>query len=774
MAGLIRRASYMSMMGLSFQSYRSTNSMSSHLLLMTDHAAQSQTLTADTVADSTSSNTLQETSLRDSTEATELTQSAAGLRSKSQLDAAQSLQDSDEAAGIETKVHTDTVAADGLSAKIAVEDASYSEEFEKATSESAAAAGDTLNTESDGVATSICEFIPLVDIICDFVGGIAGVAYGSTAAKLGAESAVDYAAAAATKAQEDTDVGELEELHAEIGEEEEVAGGLRTKAEEEEALAEEEEQEAEEEEGEARVKEAAASEAAAEAEEEAAKASEEKARAEEEMEKSLQEGMRALQDAALAGVFSTLVVSFLSFRLVMAVVIPGAVAVVGFVPHVMSMSRQTSAGVGTGTALSSPGNLGRQLWSALPHRETSYFALHCMTYLSTMSLWFTSKFENLQNFDVRSRGGIIILFAVAAGCVQGFLLHAVPHFVVKMKERRKEQEQQQQHRQVESESQSYSQFWSFLPIVGGTLLKLCKTIVHLTPLFVIEITTLWLIFGQHILTFQLPSPFTPVNVSAALLIAAILYIIVFEIVHEPETSRDCNIVVNEDAETDADEVACDEQDEEEGVLQNNGKDKIKVGSKGSVVDERKKLLDHDALQYNTYSKDSPVKDEEIELIHTEGGEEEETGEKDSPPISNSQISSKDGVIVLVEEVEEQTASSSVTLGSNTCSSYREEIIVRSESETITSSGSTRSTWGNIAASIEQYISDLKLPFEILIMTCMVVLLQGCIPTLAKLLPHVVKGHKTFFLEVSAVVCLICVLLWYLIRTNNKHGHIGLW
>jgi hypothetical protein len=80
---------------------------------------------------------------------------------------------------------------------------------------------------------------------------------------------------------------------------------------------------------------------------------------------------------------------------------------------------------------------------------------------------------------------------------------------------------------------------------------------------------------------------------------------------------------------------------------------------------------------------------------------------------------------------------------------------------------------NVLFAIEQYVSNLKLPFEIFIITCMIVLMQGCIPILKKLLPKVIMSHK-FFLELSGVVIVIGTILWYLVRTNNRHGHVGLW
>ncbi len=797
----------MSMMGLSLQSYHSTNSMTSHLLQMTSHATQSQTLATDSAADTTSSTDLHETSINDSSEADALDSSAAILRSRSEQDHAQSLVDANDASVLLNKAYgPDAVEESTLAAQIAVEETTYGSEMDKATAEGSASASNVVDSESDGVAVSMCEFIPLVDVICDFVGGIAGVSFSSNAAKLASQSALDYASAATTKAREEGDLTELQGLRAEIGEEVEVANGLDEKAGEEEAKAEAEKAEATEEEERAKVERAAGVEAEAQAEAEMVKANEEKAGAEEEMEKSLAEGMSALRDAAVAGVFSTLVVSFLSIRLVMAVVVPGTVAVVGFLPYTMSMSRQYYS-----SSASPPpsGNLGRNLWTALPRREFSYFFLHCGVYISTMSLWFCSKFRNLQSFDVRSRGGIIILFAVVAGCVQGLLLHTIPHFVTKLKQRTSSSSSSSPPPPSSSSSSSLqAEVTPLLPIIGGSLLKLFKTTIQLTPLFVIEITTLWLIFGQIILTFQLPPPLTPMNVGASILVAGIFYIVAFEIARDENGDESGDESVGTVCESNGNGI--DSKDEEVGALQKDmgdyGESLLKNESKDGIMDETKKLLSNDSLRNKTYFNcDNNVvnRGEVIELTPPgettiEEGEEEvkeEVKEEEkSNSVSDLQISSKDGITILrvVEEVEEgQLCSSSQTLGSNMCSSlsnssHKEEKTVKVEEATVqvilsssnsSSSGTgTRSTnvWTNFIDSFEQYISDLKLPFEILVITCMVVLLRGCIPTLFKLLPHVVKSHKIFFLELGAILFLICVLLWYLVRTNNKIGHIGLW
>jgi hypothetical protein len=49
-----------------------------------------------------------------------------------------------------------------------------------------------------------------------------------------------------------------------------------------------------------------------------------------------------------------------------------------------------------------------------------------------MSMWFCMKFQNLENYTMQSRGGILLAFAGVASCVQRFLLHALLHFATKV------------------------------------------------------------------------------------------------------------------------------------------------------------------------------------------------------------------------------------------------------------------------------------------------------------------------------------------------------
>ena len=176
-----------------------------------------------------------------------------------------------------------------------------------------------------------------------------------------------------------------------------------------------------------------------------------------------------------------------------------------------------------------------------------------------------------------------------------------------------------------------------------------------------------------------------------------------------------------------------------------------------VIDETKNLLHNYASNYNSYgakrsalNQDNPS----LSLIQNQG----ETAQCDN--MTDRPSGHQEEEIIIVSEDDVTTVENSTI-----CTSASVSV---STSTPIT-------TWQKIQSSVDEYISNLKLPFEILIMTCMFVLLRGCIPILVQLLPTIVKSHKTFFLELSGIMILICLLLWCLTRTNNKsHGHVGLW
>lgn len=828
MIGFIRRSTYMSMMGLSYQSYRSTQSMSGHLLQMTTHAEQSQSLSAQSTSDQTLANNLHQQSLTTQIEADELEQSASLLQKQAQEDQLQSIHDQTDASTYSDQVKAESSEAEALQAKIISEETLYESEIDKATSETTLASSDTFNTQSDTVATSFCEFIPFLDIVCDFVGGIAAVGFESNAAKLSAQSAMDYTSASALKTQEETDLSELDTLTVEIGETQEIVNGLETKAHQEEIKATAEETQAKEEIEEAAVEQSQAKEEELESESEDMKAKEEYTAAEEEMDKSVQEGLFALKDAIVSGIISTLVVSFFAIRVFVAIVIPGTAAVVSFVPYVMATTTTAAAATAAAPAFASStngnsGNVMGRIWTALPKRETSYFLLHCGLFISTMSLWFTSKFQKLEKYDVRSRGGILVVFALVASCLQAFLLHVLPYIIKNLKKLWNGHEEV-----VESAGASISSTPTIYVIIGRSILKFMIAILRLTPLFVIETITLWLIFGESVVSFHLPPPFTPTTVGIGIFIMAIMYVLVYELTTDEGEGDDNELVtvvastkdvplslhsiveeeevdvvlIQQDNENDAnftnetrsllsndynerrsythgydvnmDERINHENDDSERLITGpsyNLISKIEIANEMQDIEFRASNENLDQAYVEPVESGCSISEGTHQQHHTIQVDEEISGTSTTTYQNRSTMNYESVSLILSSQQNSVTCQEVYSSDAATVSIVQSEVI--SETRAMDQQ-SNCSYWTQIKDTVEEYISDLKLPFEILIMTCMIVLLQGSLPILSQLLPRVVNSHKFFFLELGVVVLVIGVIVYYLVRMNDKHGHIGLW
>lgn len=389
-------------------------------------------------------------------------------------------------------------------------------------------------------------------------------------------------------------------------------------------------------------------------------------------------------------------------------------------------------------------------------------------------------------------------------------------------------------------------------------------VLRLTPLFIIETTTLWLIFGETVLSFHLPKPFTPNNVGMGLFVMAIIYVVVFELTSdddgeanelitvvppEKDTPSLSSNISSYVGEQEVDVIVIHQGDDDEGM---------------SFMNETRSLLSNDynqRISYNDETNNNNVCDDndctirpassttshnldkiekassQVEIELSPPGEDIKVIEESSSACggASSVLSSKvsmedegfhgeehyhqqqilhqgDGISGLststyqhsmainnnrdIEQSENEDRSTldfesvPLTLSSQQNSSAHQAqfssdgiaiSIVQSEaiSHKATKTRAANEQTNNsyrvlIQNEIEEYIADLKLPFEILIMTCMIVLLQGSVPILFQLLPRVINSHKLFFVELSAIALVIGVILYYLVQTNNSHGHIGLW
>ena len=131
MAGFIRRTSYVSMLGLSYQSYRSTQSMTTHLTQMVTHASTSESLTAQSTTDMTTANTLHSESTTESIEAQQLIDEATLFTTQAKEDEVQAMEDQSAATSIQTQNDIDTTTEMELETKITAEELVYQNEMEK-------------------------------------------------------------------------------------------------------------------------------------------------------------------------------------------------------------------------------------------------------------------------------------------------------------------------------------------------------------------------------------------------------------------------------------------------------------------------------------------------------------------------------------------------------------------------------------------------------------------------------------------------------------------
>ena len=710
------------MLGMSFQSYRSTQSMKAHLLQMASHAENSKSLTTKAATDTTAAESLHAQSVTEATEAQELEDSAALLKEQAEQDAAKAIEDTTEADSYVDTIGVETAQVSALQAKIASEEVIYKEEIEKAAVEESSASSNTVKTESDGLATSVCEFIPLVDIFCDFVGGVAALAFESNAGKLTAEAALDYTAAVTTKSQEDIDVAELDSLKVQSAQNEEIAASLESEGKGKQLKSQQEEAQAEEQLNQATEKQTLSEEEELQSKEEISSANEEEIQAEKELDQSLFEDLQAFKDAIITGLLSTVVIFFFGVQLFGAIVIPGVAAVVGFIPYVIQMysmhssTRSDEWGSISTTDINSKNSFSVRLflyyiWIALPRREIIYFMLHCGIFISTMSsFWFCARFEIMDSFDVRSKGATLLAFSVIASIIQGFLLHAIPYCINKTKE-------------VVKNSEEHISWSLLLSVVIGTISKLIKAIIHLAPLFLIEATLLWLLYGKSIFIFNLPPPLSSINVSVPVVIISIIYVLLFEISHTHYDNCDSGLIKGE-------------------IIKFSENSDNMVESEDHFDDESKYLL-----QVNQYHRQQ-----------YDGGEDDsiEGISKDDIEFSHSMAN---------DTVSNYSLQRKVNL------SYRNEISIKND---ILPVHQPSTSFNAMKASLDQFITALKLPFEILIITCMIILLQGSMPILTRLLPGIIKGHKLFFMKAIGILVGISCILWYILKINGNERHIRLW
>lgn len=313
----------------------------------------------------------------------------------------------------EALVVTEEGVADGEAAKAAEEEeqalahfaevvslhAIVDEERIQAVADSTAAARADFTAHGDELGTGLCEMIPVLDVVCDIVGGTAAVGLEATAAVEAVESAALIAAAVEAEAEEEAETALAVEFQSAATKDGQLAAEGHATSEELETEAETELAEAREEETAAQEKldQIVLEEEAAEAEE--GEAVEEEAQSDTSFAKSAQYGVAAFSDACLATVVSLATVGFFAVRFTSII----ALSATAHLPSIVSSGA-----------------------NGLPLKRLGHVYMHCILFGIALGCFGSRFFLHFDSLKVRSRGGIILLFALDVAVAQALLVHAFP------------------------------------------------------------------------------------------------------------------------------------------------------------------------------------------------------------------------------------------------------------------------------------------------------------------------------------------------------------
>ena len=371
---------------------------------MTSDAAKGTLLTSQAAEQQESVEVLQADAAADEAEASVLEAEAAALEEQSAQDNAAAATDEATAVELSAAAAEQEEQVVAHTAKAAAEDALAKEEMAAGTEMGELAVSNSLKAHADEVGIGICQIIPGVDVVCDFVGGLAATAWETTAAAEAAEATADFVAAAATREQEEADAALAAELQVQVEAEEAKAAQAQ-----EESVALTEKSQAEH--AEAQAEEAAAEEERAKgvAEEEAAEAAEVEVAEEEEQAgqafaSSARHGIQAVAYMVAQMGLSLFLVFVFTSRLVIGTLVPS------FFSAASALATTSST-----TAISAGGLLTHYVFSM--STVVLSFAICSVVAISYTVI--------LTQPNVTSRGGAILEISLFALVAQVLLLYAV-------------------------------------------------------------------------------------------------------------------------------------------------------------------------------------------------------------------------------------------------------------------------------------------------------------------------------------------------------------
>lgn len=491
------RTSYVTILGLAYQSYRFEVTTERHLLNMANAARKAATLESEFQTDSALATENSDLSAADKLESESMQERAIALEEESERDAAAAEAASASGTEFVSKGIEEESQAEVHEATAVTEEAVYEADTEKALAEAAEAVALEVGTETDAAAVGTCEFIPGLNLFCDVIGGVAALDMQTSAARWVAKSAFDTSAAAAVKEQENANLVTSAALHVQAGENSEVAMDLKSKATEDQARSQEEAAAAKKAEMQADEKIAESEKEKALAEEEEIKADSEQIESSRWWEKSLVHGLAAFWTSVLSGFMSLMSCLFFFVRVVVAVLVPSVAEMTYYLPLITTLP--------SGTGSQESDERVASAIAILP--KLSYFFLHCGVFFTGI-ITFLTKFELMDKFDTRSKGGVILIFAMFVASVQSLLLHVLP-----------------QHRIIRRQAGSFTMF-CLHTMCRASCVFLCA-IAYLVPLIIMETLSLWVIFGHDIFSPNLSQNTLPLFI-LGLLLSVLVHIRLFE------------------------------------------------------------------------------------------------------------------------------------------------------------------------------------------------------------------------------------------------------
>lgn len=336
----------------------------------------------------------------DKAEGTTMQEQADALFVKADQDEAMAVREEAVADGEATKAAGEEEQAAGHFAEAGSLQTMVDADRVEAVAESVAASKAEFSAHGDELGTGLCEMIPVLDVVCDIIGGTAAVGLETTAAKDAAESAALIAAAVEAETKEEAEMALAVELQSAAAEDGELAAEGHTAATELETEAEAELTQAQEEEGAAQEKLDQSMLEEEATEEEQGQGVEEEAQSDASFAKSAQFGVAACWDACFATLVSVIAVGFFAVRFT----------------SIIASSATTH--LPTGGASNGA--------SGLPLRWLGQVSLHCIVFAITLGYFGSSFCVDFDSLIVRARGGIILLFALSVTIAQTLLVHALP------------------------------------------------------------------------------------------------------------------------------------------------------------------------------------------------------------------------------------------------------------------------------------------------------------------------------------------------------------